>query len=348
MTRTVLIGDRPVGPGAPCYVIAEAGVNHEGDLERAVALVGAAATAGADAVKFQLFKAEEVASALARKAAYQLETTEGGETQRAMLAQLELPQSAFATLKRVANDAGIDFVCTCYSAAEIDYIVRLDAAALKFASAQIVELPLLAHAAAKGKPLLISTGMATLAEAAEALAAAAGADTILLQCTTSYPAPIDEANLRAMDTLAAAFDVPVGFSDHTLDDVAAIAAVARGAAVVEKHLTHDRAAPGPDHRTSLEPDEFADFVRRLRATEAALGSPIKEPAPSESPNLPVMRRSLFAATDIQAGTTISDQHVAVRRPDVGIPPRLLSQVIGATAREDIAADTPLTFGSLLW
>ncbi len=348
MTPLVRIGGRAVGSGTPCYVIAEAGVNHDGDLERAVALVSAAAAAGADAVKFQLFTAEEVASGRARKAGYQLETTEGDDTQRAMLAALELPREAFGTLKRAADDAGVDFVCTCYSPAEVDYLVELGVDALKFASAQIVELPLIAHAAARGKPLLISTGMATLAETADAVTASAGAEVVLLQCTTSYPAPIGETNIRAMDTLAEAFDVPVGFSDHTLGDVAAIAAVARGAAVVEKHLTHDRAAPGPDHRTSLEPDQFADFVRRVRETEAALGSPAKEPAPSERPNLAVMRRSLFAAIDIPAGTTISQEHVAVRRPDTGLPPRLLPQVIGATARDDIAADTPLTRASLRW
>lgn len=339
---------RRVGAGERCYVIAEAGVNHDGSVERAVELVGAAASAGADAVKFQLFKAADVASEGAQKAGYQLETTAGDETQRAMLAGLELPDGAFATLKRASDEAGLDFVCTCYSAAEIDYLARLDVAALKFASAQIIEVPLLAHAAGTGKPLLISTGMATLAEVAEALEAAVGAHVVLLQCTTSYPAPVAEANVRAMDTLSAAFDVPVGFSDHTLDDVAAIAAVARGAAVIEKHLTYDRNAAGPDHRTSLEPSEFGEFVRRLRATEEALGSSIKRPTPSERPNLLVMRRSLFAAVDIPAGTVIAEQHVALRRPDVGLPPRLLPQVVGATAREDIPADTPLSLHLLLW
>ena len=344
----VQFGGRAVGSGHPCYVIAEAGVNHDGSLERALDLVEAAAQAGADAVKFQLFTAEEVASQLAPKADYQQATTGAKQTQRAMLARLELPQKAFSALKASADAAGVGFVCTCYSRAEIDYVVDLDVAALKFASAQIVELPLLAHAAESGKPLLISTGMATLAETADAVAATAGADVVVLQCTTSYPAPIGEANIRAMGTLAAALDVPVGFSDHTLDDAAAIVAVARGAAVVEKHLTHDRAASGPDHRSSLEPPEFRDFVRKIRAAEAALGSPAKEPAPSERPNLAVMRRSLFATTDIPAGTTISDKHVGLRRPDIGLPPRFLPHVIGATAREDIAAGTPLSLHELLW
>jgi sialic acid synthase SpsE len=348
MNREVRIGGRRVAPGEPCYVIAEAGVNHDGDLNRGIALVAAAAAAGADAVKFQLFKANEVASGAAPKAGYQFETTGADESQLAMLAALELPLDAFAALKRAADDKGIDFICAAYSAAEIDFLVRIEVAALKFASALIVELPLIAHAATQGKPLLISTGMATLAETAEAVAAAAGADVVLLQCTTSYPAPIEEANLRTIDTLVSAFDIPVGFSDHTLADVAGPAAVARGAVMVEKHLTYDRTASGPDHRTSLEPDEFGDFVRRIRATEAALGSPVKEPTPSERQNLPVMRRSLFAATDIAAGTTIASRHVAVLRPDVGLPPRLLPQVIGAMAREDIAADTPLTLRSLLW
>lgn len=351
MTGSVRIGDRVVGAGEPCYVIAEAGVNHDGNPGKAKRLLRAAAEAGADAVKFQMFRAEDVASADAPKAGYQLETTDQSESQRAMLESVELPAAAFADLKRLADEVGIAFLCTCYAEDELDYLAELGVSAFKFASAQIVELPFLAHAAAKGMPMLVSTGMATLAEVDEAVTTirdAGNEQIVVLQCTTSYPAPIQDANLRAIATLGRAFDLPVGYSDHTLDDTTVIVAVACGAVLVEKHFTLDKTAPGPDHRASLEPDELAAMIRRIRDAEASLGSATKAPAESERANAATMRRSLHAATDIPSGTRIGRSQIAVRRPDAGLPPRLLPAVLGATAKVDIPRDAALSPELLTW
>jgi len=345
----VQIGDRLVGPGRPCFVVAEAGVNHDGDLAAAKQLVRAAAEARADCVKFQLFKAEEVASAAAPKAAYQLETTDPGESQLAMLKRLELAEDALPELVDEARRAGLEFLCSCYSERELDLLADLGVPAFKFASAQIVELPFLSYAARQGKPILLATGMATLDEIEEAIATVRGQgdpSVVLLQCTTNYPAPLEDANLRAIATMAKRFGVPVGYSDHTLGDTAAIASVACGAVVLEKHLTLDRALPGPDHRSSLEPDEFEMLVRRVREVEAVLGSDRKEPAPSERANAERMRRSLFAAADIPAGTTITADHLVTRRPYIGLPPRLLPEVVGSTAKVDIPSDTPISLDLL--
>jgi sialic acid synthase SpsE len=351
VTARVALGNRVVGSREPCFVIAEAGVNHDGDPEKAKLLVRAAAEAGADAVKFQMFRSADVASANAPKAGYQLETTDATESQRLMLKALELPKAVFAELKREAEEVGIEFLCTCYAEDELDYLAELGVPGFKFASAQIVELPFLAHAAGKGRPILLSTGMATLAEVDDAVTAirAAGNERIvLLQCTTSYPAPIADANLRAMAALEAVFGLPVGYSDHTLDDTAVIVAVACGAVVIEKHFTLDKTAPGPDHRASLEKDELAAMIGRIRDAEMSLGSSAKARVESERANVAAMRRSLHAATDIPAGTRITRAHVTLRRPYTGLAPRLLPEVLGAIAKVDIAEDRALSLELLSW
>jgi N-acetylneuraminate synthase/N,N'-diacetyllegionaminate synthase len=332
-----------IEPGR-CTVVAEAGVNHNGDFELALRLVEAAAGAGADVVKFQLFRAEEVASAQAPKAGYQLRTTGADESQLEMLKALELPHEDFPRLVEEARRHGIGFLSTCYSADEFDLLDGAGVEAFKFASAQIVELPLIDHAARKGKWMIVSSGMATMPEIEEALQTIrAGGDppVVLLQCTTSYPSAIEDANLRAIPTLREAFGVPVGYSDHTPDDTAAVAAVALGAVLIEKHLTLDRSLPGPDHAASLDPDGFAAMVRRIRDAEAALGSDAKAPTAGELENAYTMRRSLFAVVDIPAGTVLRPEHVAMRRPYSGLPPRLLPEIIGAAARVDIPAGTPI-------
>ena len=328
-----------------CTIVAEAGVNHDGDFERAVQLVEAAAEAGADVVKFQLFRAEEVASELAPKAGYQLRTTGAAGSQVDMLRALELPPDAFPRLLAEARRRALGFLATCYAENELDLLDDAGVEAFKFASAQIVELPLLTHAARKGKLLIVSTGMASVAEIEEALAtirAAGDPPVVLLQCTTNYPSRVDEANLRAIATLRETFGVPVGYSDHTEGDAAAVAAVALGAVLLEKHLTLDRSLPGPDHAASLDPAQFAAMVGRVREAEAALGSAEKEPAPGELENAFTMRRSLFAVYDIPAGTAIRREQLGMRRPYAGLPPRLLAEVVGTTARIDIAAGTPIT------
>jgi N,N'-diacetyllegionaminate synthase len=328
-----------------CTVVAEAGVNHDGDFGRAVQLVEAAAEAGADVVKFQLFRAEEVASELAPKAGYQLRTTGEEGSQVEMLRGLELPQEAFPKLLEEARRRGLGFLATCYAENELDLLDEAGVEAFKFASAQIVELPLLAHAARKGKALIVSTGMATtgeIEEALETIRSAGDPPVVLLQCTTNYPSRVEEANLRAIKTLGDRFGLPVGYSDHTDGDAAAVAAAALGAVLLEKHLTLDRSLPGPDHAASLDPAQFAAMVRRVREAEAALGSPEKEPAPGELENAYTMRRSLFAIADIPAGTAIRQDQIGMRRPFAGLHPRLLPEIVGATARVDIAAGTPLT------
>jgi N-acetylneuraminate synthase/N,N'-diacetyllegionaminate synthase len=333
-----------IEPGR-CTIVAEAGVNHDGDEDRARLLVDAAADAGADVVKFQLFRADEVAAASAPKAGYQLETTPASESQLEMLRGLELQPEAFARLFVHARARGLEFLCTCYSAGELDLLEEIGVEAFKFASAQIVELPLLAHAARKGRLLIVSTGMAAVEEIDEALATIrteGDPPVCLLQCTTSYPSLPEDANLRAMETLARQFGVPVGYSDHTVGDAASVAAAALGAALVEKHLTLDRSLRGPDHAASLDPDGFAAMVTRIREAEAALGSEEKRPSAVELENAAVMRRSLHAAVPIPAGTTIREEHVAMKRPNDGLPPRSLPEILGAVAKQDIEADAPLT------
>jgi len=346
----IRIGDRAVGRGEPCYVIAEAGVNHDGRLDQALRLVHAARAAGADAVKFQLFRAEDVATATAPKAAYQLDTTGRDGTQAQMLAGLELSDEEVGRVAEEADALGIDFLCTPYSERDVDVLAAIGVPAFKIASALIVEPRLLKHAARHGKPLLLATGMATLAEVDEAVRCvrAAGAPVALLQCTTAYPAPPAESNLRAIATLEQSFAVPVGFSDHTPGDAVAVAAVALGARLLEKHLTLDRALPGPDHRASFEPEELAALVRRVREAEQALGSTAKQPTATEQPNRESMRRSLVAAKDIAAGTTLAPEHVAAKRPGDGLAPRLFDLVVGARARVDLPRDSQLSLDQLEW
>ena len=235
-------------------------------------------------MKFQLFRAEDVVTDASPKARYQLETTDRNESQFAMLKSLEIPMETYPELMREANSLGIEFLCTCYSAAEIDFLDEIGVPAFKFASALIIELPLVRHAAEKGKPVLLSTGMSTMTEIREAVQVAkvSGADIGLLQCTTDYPASPADANLRVIDTLTEEFAVPVGYSDHTLGDATALAAVACGATFIEKHLTLDTTMSGPDHAASLDPSGFAEMVRRIREVESALGTGRKEPNASRA------------------------------------------------------------------
>jgi N,N'-diacetyllegionaminate synthase len=344
----IRIGSAFVGPGSPVWIIAEAGVNHNGDPSLAFELVRAAASAGADAVKFQLFRAEDVVTAAAPKARYQLETTDPGESQFEMLKSLEVPRNTYPELMREASSLGIEFLCTCYSPAEIDFLDDMGVPAFKFASALIIELPLIRRAAEKGRPVLLSTGMATMTEVRDAVRAVeeSGADVALLQCTTDYPADPADANLRAIDTLVEEFRVPVGYSDHTLGDVTTLAAVACGATFIEKHLTLDNMMSGPDHVASLEPSAFAEMVRRVREVEAALGTGKKEPTSRELENALTMRRSLVAAQTIPAGTAITAELVTAKRPASGLPPSALETIVGARARVDIPANAPLTLDLL--
>lgn len=341
--KTIAVGERVVGPSAPTFIIAEAGVNHNGRLETAFALVDAAAAAGADAVKFQTFHAESLVSPLAPKAAHQSRAT-GPGPQLEMLKHLELPPTAFRELLAHSAKRGILFLSTPFDEGSADLLESLAVAAFKIPSGEITNLPFLEHIARKGKPMIVSTGMASLGEveaAVRAIEAAGQREYILLHCVSTYPAAPSDVNLRAMETLATAFGAPVGYSDHTLGIEISLAAVALGACVLEKHFTLDRTLPGPDHRASLEPEELAALVKGIRNVEAALGHGRKEPVASEAETAAVARRSLVAADDIGPGTVLAEWHIAVRRPGTGLPPSMRKYLIGRRARVMIPAGTLL-------
>ncbi len=346
MIAAIDVGGCAIGPGHPCFIIAEAGVNHNGDVRLATALIDAAIAARADAVKFQTFHAERTISRHAPKAAYQLATTGATESQLDMVRRLQLPPEAFAELSAYCRSRGIMFLSTAFDEDSADLLDALDVPAFKIASGEVTNLPLVEHIARKGKPVLLSTGMSTLAEVGEAMDAirrTGNTRVAVLHCVSNYPADPVDANLRAMRTLADAFEAPVGYSDHTLGIDVALAAVALGACVLEKHLTLDTALPGPDHRASLTPQEFAALVRGVRIVESALGSGRKEPAPSERAVAAVARRSLVAARDIEAGVTVTEELIAAKRPGTGLAPAARAQLIGRRAKRDIPGDTLLTW-----
>lgn len=345
----VRIGQKLVGPGRPCYVVAEAGVNHNGQVDLARRLIDAAAAAGADAVKFQSFHADHVASALAPKAAYQVERTTAGQSQLEMLRHLELAVDDQRRLYDHARARGITFLSTPFDRRSVDLLSTLGVPAFKVSSGDLTNRPFLAHVARQGAPVILSTGMAHLGEVDDALRVVREAgcdDVILLHCVTSYPADPGEANLRAIQTLAAAFGLPVGYSDHTLGMEVAIASVAVGACLLEKHLTLDRDLPGPDHHASLTPEEFGRLVANVRLVSRALGDGRKRPAPSELPNRDVVRRSLAAAAPLAAGTVVSAEMLTTLRPATGISPMLHDLVVGRRLRRTLARGELLQWSDL--
>ena len=349
MLDTVDIAGRKVGFGQPCFVIAEAGVNHNGDPELARQLIDVAIAAGADAVKFQTFKTEQQVTLSAPKAEYQKLTTDASESQFAMLKRLELPPDTFYKLREYCLEQGILFLSTPFDEESADLLEMVGVPAFKIPSGEITNLPFLEYVARKGRPMIVSTGMSTLGEveaAVHAIHRAGNQNLVLLHCVSAYPAPPEDVNLRAMQTLAKVFGMPVGFSDHTLGVDIAVAAVALGACVVEKHFTLDRALPGPDHQASLEPDQLDALVRGIRIVELALGHGRKEAAPSEADTAVVARKSIVAARDIPAGTVITRKRVAMKSPATGLPPSMLSQITGRTTIQDIPADTLITWEML--
>ena len=349
MVDPVTIGEQKVGPGLPCLVIAEAGVNHNGSLEMALRLIDAAADAGADIVKFQTFKAEEVVSPIAPKADYQVQTTGGSESQLEMVKKLELQPEAFRQIERRCRERGIVFMSTPFDKGSVDLLKDLGVVAFKIGSGELTNLPFLSYVAAQGKPMILSTGMSNLDEVAAAVGAVRAAgnrELVILHCVSNYPAAPSSVNLRVMKTLEDEFGVPVGYSDHTEGIAIPLAAVALGACIVEKHFTLDRSLPGPDHRASLEPHELAAMMRGIRTVEAALGDGIKQPAAEELNTAAVARRSLVAACDLQAGTVLLDAMVAIRRPGTGLPPSALLQLVGRCLRQDVAAGELITMEML--
>lgn len=330
MKDKVRLGDRWVGVGEPTFIIAEAGSNHDRIWDQAKQLIEAAAEAGADAVKLQLFTADDLYLPDA--------------PQYMAVKAVELPPEWLPDLARYSAQCNLVFLASPFSVSAVDALAELRVPAYKVASSETVKLPLLKYIAAKQKPVLLSTGMCDLAdihEAVEVCQSENNSDIVLLQCTSLYPTPPSHVHLRAMDTLRAAFHLPVGFSDHTLDIIAPVAAVARGACVIEKHLTIDQRLPGPDHSYALEPAGFRKMVQAIRDTEGMLGSPVKRMLPEEAQA--ARRESIRAARDIAVGEVLTRDLLVVERPAHGIAARFLPAVIGRKSRKPIARGEAITW-----
>jgi len=330
-SRTIEVAGRQIGPGHPCFVLAEAGVNHNGDLSLAHQLIDVAAKAGADAVKFQTFSAERLVTEQAPKAQYQQQRTDADESQYAMLKKLELDEEAHVSLKNHCMDKNILFVSTPFDEQSADMLERLDVAMFKVSSGDLTNLPFLAHLASKGRPMIVSTGMGSMQEVAESVAVVAEAGNpplALLHCVSAYPTPPEDVNLLAMNTIATAFGLPTGWSDHTNGFEISYAAIAMGATVLEKHFTLDRSMPGPDHAASLEPGELEAMMTGIRAIEAAFGDGRKMPRPIEQDVIKVARKSLVAARDLKAGDVLSEADIAILRPGTGLAPKHFRFLIG--------------------
>ena len=348
-------------------IIAEAGVNHNGSLNRAKELIEVAAGAGADAVKFQTFKAEKVVSQSANKASYQLETTDSSESQLEMIKNLELTEKEHRILFQHSKKCGIDFLSTPFDYDSLNFLSNdLKLNRIKIPSGEITNAPFLLEIARTGKPVILSTGMSTLGEVETALSILAygyageeekpslnnffkaykssegqnalANNVTLLHCTTEYPAPYEDVNLNAMGTLKAAFQLPVGLSDHTLGIAVPIAAVARGATIIEKHFTLDKNMAGPDHKASLEPDELCEMVKSIRQVEKAFGSPVKGLAPSEIKNMIVARKSLVAGKNIKCGEYFSEENLVCKRSSKGLAPVYYWVLLGRKSNKGYKID----------
>ncbi len=345
----LVIGSHVIGAGRPCFVIAEAGVNHNGDVAIAKRLVDVAVDAKADAVKFQSFRAELLASASAHKADYQVATTGQEGSQLDMLRKLELSTAAHHELHDYCGRRGIMFLSTPFDLESAQLLLSLGVKGLKLSSGEVTNMPFLTQVAAFGLPTILSTGMSYLSEVDEAVRcfySAGNRQLGLLHCVSNYPTEPGAVNLRAMQTLAAAFGVPTGFSDHTRGLEVAFAAVALGAQIIEKHFTLDRQLPGPDHAASLEPLELAAMVSGIRAVEAALGSPIKEPQACEFGNRVPGRRSLAAKRDLAASTVLAASDLIEMRPATGIAPGMQALVVGRSLRRALARGEILSWQDL--
>jgi sialic acid synthase SpsE len=347
-----LIGARPVGPNHPCYVIAEAGSNHNRDLATALRLIEVASETGADAVKFQTYTAEGLYSRRTPDIKYLKEKGLVGdqETVWELIKRVEIPWEWHADLSRHAAQCGITFLSTPFEEAAVDVLEEVGVLAYKIASYEVNHLPLIERVARTGKPLLISTGMASLGDIERALdtAAAAGArDLLVMHCAVNYPPRFADLNLRAITTMREAFQIPIGWSDHTPGHTAEVIAVTLGACAVEKHFTMSRDQPGPDHAFALEPDELGAMVVAIRETEDALGSTVKRVTDAEADLFRLGRRSIVAARDVPAGGELRREDLAVKRPGFGIPVDALDQVVGRHVLHDVVADQVLDWDDLV-
>ena len=334
-----------IGSGSPCFIIAEAGVNHNGSLGLAYQLVDMAVHAGADAVKFQTFQAELLVTRDAPKAEYQIRNTGGEENQFQMLKKLELSAEANYSLRNYCKEKGILFLSTPFDEKSADLLEQLNVPLFKIGSGEVTNLPFLRYVARKQKPIILSTGMSTLGEvetAIQAIVSTGNSSIILLHCVSVYPAPSADINLRVMQTLQSTLGFPAGYSDHTIGIEISLAAAALGACVIEKHITLDRRIPGPDQSCSIEPTELRALVTGVRNIEAALGNGIKRVGASELNTARIARKSLVAACDIPESSLLSEEMIATLRPGTGIPPGLISFLIGRTTRVSIQAGTLLS------
>ena len=329
------------------YIIAEAGVNHNGKLDLALKLCDAAKEAGVDAVKFQTWKTENIVTAQARQAAYQTENTGVEESQFDMLKKLELSYDHFRYIQEYCNKIGIEFLSTPDEEESLEFLVSLGLPFIKVGSGEVTNIPYLRKIASYGKPVILSTGMSTLAQVATAydtLLESGAPKVSLLHCTTYYPCPYDEVNLRAMQTLEEAFKCQVGYSDHTMGTEIPVAAVAMGAEIIEKHFTLDRTMEGPDHKASLEPAELKLMVEQIRHIEAGLGDGIKRPNKSEAENAKVVQKSILAKRPIKQGETLTEDMLVAKRAGEGISAKYWDMVVGANAIKDFEIDEPI----VLW
>lgn len=344
----IKIGNRLVGDGEPTYVIAEVGSNHDGSLAQAKKMIDYAKEMGADAAKFQSFLAEKIIS----KTGFEKKTSFQAKWPKPVwqvYKAAELPREWHKILAGYCKKKGIHFLSSSWDKEAVNLLEELGVPAFKIGSGDITNMPLLKYTAEKGRPIILSAGASTLDEVREAvdvIKSAENNDIILLQCVVNYPSPVEDANIRAMVTLKDTFGYPVGYSDHTLDDLVPLGAVALGACVIEKHFTFDRSRPGPDHPYAMEVPEFSLMVKKIRLMERVLGSPIKQLASSEEETVILQRRSLFAKVDIPAGTVITPSMIEILRPAVGLEPKYFDTVVGKKSKVDIKQYEPITWDKI--
>lgn len=351
MPKIITIGKKRIGGDEPAFIVAEAGVNHNGNVELAKKLIVAAKNAGADCVKFQTFTAESVVTKSAPKAKYQLEVTDPDESQFSMLKKLELPPTAYPALMKICEELDILFLSTPYNFSDVDLLELHGVRAYKLASIHCTELPMIEYVAQKKKPVFLSTGLSTLEDvvhAAQLFSRAGNDELVIMQCTTDYPAKPEDANLRAMQTIEKETHTVVGYSDNSDRIDTCIYAVAAGAKVIEKHFTLDKSLPGPDQAASANPEEFADMVSKIRQAEMMLGGAEKTITQFEARNAIGMKRSIVAVRRIAAGEVITAADLTFKRPAIGLPPNEWYRIIGKRAWLDIDEDVPVTKDMIDW
>ena len=343
MMKSIRIENHRVGYGKPVFIIAEAGVNHNGRLDYALQLIDVAADAGANAIKFQTFRAEQVVTVMGEMADYQKKNLGASESQLSMLKKLELPESFYPKLIRHARKRNIVFLSTPHGGfASVDFLVQHNIPAFKFGSGDLTNTPLLAYAGRFKKPMIVSTGMGTMQEIHDAIRTihdVGNNNIIVAHCTTDYPPESREINLRAMETMMKGLSVPVGYSYNGRDSQIPLMAATLGACFLETHVTLDRTLVGPDHHASFEPFEFKTLVSSIRAVSAILGSPLKKPTHAEKKYIPLIRRSLVAACDIKKGESFSRNNITIKRPGTGMKPNLYNNILGKAAVRDISKDS---------